>query len=151
MSDSLLELASEWRKKWKHTNLGGFVIFFNDAPYGWTHELNSPEAWAPGCVAINESGECWVAIGGDDYDGAQEWLSIDEITWANIASCVVRFSNHYKGFHFVGTTTEGLQIRVTKYTDDDRFRIDTKPISLEDLAPDNVTVAGFQIDVWSEL
>lgn len=43
---------------------------------GWTLELDRPASWAPDCLAINRAGEMHEATGGNDYDGATEWVQI---------------------------------------------------------------------------
>lgn len=54
---------------------GGIVVFFNSTISGWVNTLRSPESWCPGCIAVDESGKCWKATGGNSYDGALEWTS----------------------------------------------------------------------------
>lgn len=54
----------------------GVVLFTSmDEPkcYGWKNELRNPEHEAPGAVAIDFYGNIWVAVGGNDYDGAEQW------------------------------------------------------------------------------
>ena len=43
---------------------------------GWTLELRNPRSWEPGCLAINNAGDMHEATGGNDYDGAAEWVQI---------------------------------------------------------------------------
>lgn len=33
----------------------------------------SPKSWKPGCLAIPEEGEIYIATGGNRYDGAEAW------------------------------------------------------------------------------
>jgi hypothetical protein len=124
------------------------VIFFNEAAEGWACELNTPSSWVPGCIAVDEQGEQWVAVGGDDEEGADSWVNLDQITWASIKECKVRFVEHFKGFHFHGFTSEDLPIVATLYDDDGRTRVNTRSISLDMLTPDRVTVAGQNVEVW---
>ena len=43
---------------------------------GWTLELRDAGSWVPGCLAINNAGDMHEATGGNDYDGAAEWVQI---------------------------------------------------------------------------
>ena len=37
-------------------------------------EKASPHSWEPECLAIPEEGQCYIAKGGNNYDGAKRWL-----------------------------------------------------------------------------
>ena len=54
----------------------GFVLFFDGKIYGWKNELRNPEAERPGAIAVDVEGNQWLAIGGNDYDGAERWLQV---------------------------------------------------------------------------
>lgn len=57
---------------------GGLVVFnnFGDA-CGWINKLRDPNHWEPGCMAMDEFGMTWKAIGGNNYDGAESWEPIN--------------------------------------------------------------------------
>lgn len=58
---------------------GGVVIINKHGePCGWTNKLRDPQSWEPGCIAVEENGNCWTAIGGNDYDGATYWQLITD-------------------------------------------------------------------------
>lgn len=46
---------------------------------GWMDCLRNPENWEPGCTAVDVEGREWVATGGDDYNGASEWVPGGEL------------------------------------------------------------------------
>lgn len=76
-----LQTAQEWRARRGYAGRGGVVIVFDSIAQGWVNELRDPEAWRPGCVAVDESGTSWLAIGGNDQDGASMWMPRDEQSW----------------------------------------------------------------------
>jgi hypothetical protein len=63
--------------KWRTNNIervaGGVIVVCDDEIQGWVNELRDPEHWRPGCIAINENGELYLATGGDDQNGAKSW------------------------------------------------------------------------------
>ena len=73
--NSAQKLAEDWRRQNPHRK-GGVVVIFEDTVQGWCNELRNPEHWRSGCIAVNEEGEMWLTIGGNDQDGAEEWLGI---------------------------------------------------------------------------
>ena len=52
----------------------GVVIFYFGELQGWMNELRDPQRWQPGCVAITPDELVYVSVGGNDYDGAREWV-----------------------------------------------------------------------------
>lgn len=68
-----LKLAAEYRIDNGNVGSGGVVVIYSDEVAGWMNELRDPDKWCPGCIAIDEAGKTWVAIGGDDYTGAEAW------------------------------------------------------------------------------
>lgn len=73
-----IKLAQLWRSENDYARKGGVVIVFNNEVAGWCNELRDPQHWIAGCVAIDEESNCWVAIAGNDYDGALMWLPMRE-------------------------------------------------------------------------
>ena len=76
-----LQTAQEWRACRGYTGRGGVVVVFDGIAQGWVNELRNPEAWRPGCVAVDEIGSSWLAIGGNDQDGASNWMPRDAHSW----------------------------------------------------------------------
>lgn len=68
---NLMRLARAYREAWGHP--GGFVVIHNGEAVGWKRHLDRPEAHEPGCLALDEDGNAWVATGGNAYDGATAW------------------------------------------------------------------------------
>lgn len=40
---------------------------------GWCRSLPFPHEWRPGSILVNADRVVFVAVGGDDYNGAHEW------------------------------------------------------------------------------
>jgi hypothetical protein len=74
MNQSSKTLAKAWRLEWDRIGRGGVVIVFDKEIAGWMNELRSPDHWVPGCIAIDENGRTWKAVGGTERDGAQSWM-----------------------------------------------------------------------------
>lgn len=55
---------------------GGVVVFFDGELNGWMNQLRDPQTWRPGCIALDEQGNQWKSVGGNDYDGAREWVPV---------------------------------------------------------------------------
>lgn len=75
----LLELtweAAKWREAEGYQGREGVVVIYRGEVQGWVNELRDPSHWAPGCIAVDETGACWEATGGNEYDGATEWRQV---------------------------------------------------------------------------
>lgn len=75
-----LELARTWRER-QDTDCKrslGYVVIFNGSVAGWKREMDFPQGWEPGCLAISPEGEVFQAVGGNDYDGAEAWQAAAE-------------------------------------------------------------------------
>ena len=68
-----LSATQEWRKEFGYTGKGGVIVICNGVVQGWVNELRDPDHWQPGCIAIDESGRRWEAVGGDNQKGAESW------------------------------------------------------------------------------
>lgn len=66
-------LASEYRKE-NPQRTEGVVVIYGYEVTGWMNELRNPESWRPGCIAVQEDRTCYIATGGNEQDGANEWL-----------------------------------------------------------------------------
>lgn len=62
-----------WRKAYGYVGRAGVVIVSEGLAQGWVNELRNPEHWQPGCVAVDETGLTWTAVGGNAQDGAVSW------------------------------------------------------------------------------
>lgn len=69
----LKEAARHWREKWGYVGKGGVIVLFQDEVQSWVNELRDANDWQPGCVALDEDGRTWTAIGGDKQNGALMW------------------------------------------------------------------------------
>lgn len=69
-------LAKRWRKEHKYEGRGGVIVIYNGEVQSWVNELRDPQHWQPGCIAIDEQGNRYESVGGSDYDGSTNWLSI---------------------------------------------------------------------------
>lgn len=53
---------------------GGLFVFYMNEYQGWVSELKDAYKWAPGCIAVDESGNQWKAFGGNTSDSAEKWI-----------------------------------------------------------------------------
>lgn len=73
----LMEQAQEWRShNQDYIGERGVIVFMGDEVQGWMSEIRYPAGWQPGCIAVDEEGNAWAAVGGNSYDGAERWQSI---------------------------------------------------------------------------
>jgi len=42
--------------------------------YAWKNEVRDPQFERPGVYAVDGTGHVFIAVGGDDYNGAERWL-----------------------------------------------------------------------------
>lgn len=70
LREALIKKANDYRDHW-HSKCGVVVIYKGEA-VGWMNELRDPQEWKPGCFAVDEQGNIFRAIGGDE-DSAKEW------------------------------------------------------------------------------
>lgn len=73
---------------------GGVVVIFNNQACGWMNELRDPQSWEPGCIAIDELGNCWKALGGNAYDGAELWEPLPGLYPTSVQTAPVSNNNH---------------------------------------------------------
>lgn len=53
---------------------GGYVLFFDGEPFGWKAAPTHPETVCPDSLAVGaDATDCYVAVGGNDRDGAKAW------------------------------------------------------------------------------
>lgn len=83
-----LKTALAWRTRNGYIGRNGVIIVFDGLAQGWVNELRNPETWRPGCIAVDESGNSWIAIGGNDQDGASTWMPRDTSLYGNRTSHV---------------------------------------------------------------
>jgi len=69
----IMQLIKEFKQQLPQCRGGVFVIYNNEVE-GWMCDLRDPYKYIPGCIAVDENGNQWVAQGGNDYDGAQKWV-----------------------------------------------------------------------------
>lgn len=70
-----VEIARKWRQEQGRAGTGGVVVIYDGAVSGWVEELCDPGSWRPGCIAVDEIGKTWVAVGGNVKEGAREWFA----------------------------------------------------------------------------
>ncbi|MDH4602421.1 MULTISPECIES: antirestriction protein ArdR [Pseudomonas syringae group] len=74
--EALRATATKWRKG-NQEHRDGFVLVWEGTVYGWKDELRDPASERPGAYAVDVAGLVFKAEGGDDYNGAKEWVAID--------------------------------------------------------------------------
>ncbi len=67
------DVAAAWRTEKGYTGKGGVIVIYDGVVNSWVTELRDPDHWAPGCIAIDESGNQWIAKGGNRQHGADRW------------------------------------------------------------------------------
>lgn len=76
----LLAKAKKYRARYPSIPSGAGVVVINreGLAAGWMNTLRDPEGWVPGCRAVDAGGAVWIARGGDDYNGAREWVALQQ-------------------------------------------------------------------------
>lgn len=71
-------IANEWRSlDLAQYGQGGIVMIYGGKAYGWKDQLRDPQHEAPGSVAVTITGDLFKACGGDEYNGAEQWVRFD--------------------------------------------------------------------------
>lgn len=62
------------REDYKHRQMavGGYVLFWDNLPFGWTRDLSRVHENRPGVIAVGTKDQ-FVAVGGDEQNGALAW------------------------------------------------------------------------------
>jgi hypothetical protein len=68
------EIAREWREAKGYVGRGGVIVIYEGKVQSWVNMLRNPEHWVPGCVAIDEAGNSWMTVAGNEQEGALRWL-----------------------------------------------------------------------------
>lgn len=66
-------LAATWRQENGYANENGVIVISCGQVQGWVDRLRNPDHWQPGCIAVNEVGEVFIATGGNIDAGAECW------------------------------------------------------------------------------
>ncbi|EPO2772426.1 hypothetical protein ACT7V1_004166 [Salmonella enterica subsp. enterica] len=66
------ELAKQYRAE-NPDHAGGVVVVYDRVACGWMDTLRDPHTWAPMSLAVDVSDNIWLAMGGNDDDGAARW------------------------------------------------------------------------------
>lgn len=88
---TLRQAAAKYRQDSEergHSRKGGVVVLFNGQVAGWMDKLRDPQGWEPGCVALDDFGNAWEAIGGDSYNGAEDWIQIEQGEYAPLETWI---------------------------------------------------------------
>ena len=76
MSNTDNIIAKTWRKRKGYVERGGCIVMYGDTVQSWCVTLPSPHDWRPGSIAVTDC-EHWLAVGGNDFDGAAAWMRIN--------------------------------------------------------------------------
>ncbi|MDM8545178.1 hypothetical protein [Candidatus Venteria ishoeyi] len=71
-----IKQANKWRTDYNRHGHGGVVVVFNGVVNGWVNKLRNPEQWQPGCIAVDEQQDTWIACGGNAQSGAERWEAV---------------------------------------------------------------------------
>ena len=69
--EQAIKLAEAYRRE--EGQDGGIVLVYAGQVYGWKNELRDPQSERPGALAVSADGRVWLAVGGNDQDGAKSW------------------------------------------------------------------------------
>lgn len=69
--EQAIELAKSYRRDEGQGD--GIVLIYAGQVYGWKNELRDPQSERPGALAVSDDGRVWLAVGGNDQDGAKSW------------------------------------------------------------------------------
>ncbi|MDH4845074.1 antirestriction protein ArdR [Pseudomonas sp. BN605] len=72
---TLQKTAQNWRDS-NQCNQGGIVLVWQGTVYGWKNELRDPQHEQPGAIAVDPTGQVFIAEGGDAYNGATHWSPV---------------------------------------------------------------------------
>ncbi len=75
--ETLRTTALTWRDR-NTEYAGGVVLIYKGSPYGWKDCLRDPSHEQPGANAVDESGQIFIAEGGDPHNGAKCWVAFTE-------------------------------------------------------------------------
>jgi hypothetical protein len=73
------DVAAKYRTQQPHLGPGGYVILWKLKPCGWACDLNRPQSWRPGVLAVSSQGvfgAIYEGTGGNYNAGAAEWSAI---------------------------------------------------------------------------
>lgn len=73
--NAIKQAAAQYRQE-NPDHQGGVVLIYQCEAYGWKDQLRDPQSEQPGTYAVAEDGNAWVAVGGNNYDGAERWEAI---------------------------------------------------------------------------
>ena len=69
------QIAVAWRATQPEPRRSsGVVLVWDGQVYGWKDALREPQHERPGAVAVDVNGRVWIAEGGNDANGAKQWL-----------------------------------------------------------------------------
>jgi len=71
----LIKITKTWVDANGYASKDGVVCIFNGKVQGWVKELPDPADWRPGVYAVSKE-DVFLAVGGDNVDGAKEWTQI---------------------------------------------------------------------------
>lgn len=73
---SVVHLATKWRQERGYIGRGGVVVIYRGEVQSWVNELRDPTHWVAGCIAVDEAGQQWQTIAGNEVSGALMWLPL---------------------------------------------------------------------------
>lgn len=69
-----VKISQAWRIANAEHAQSGIVLIWNDEVYGWKNCLRDAQHERPGAIAVDVTGNIFIAEGGNDYDGAKAWV-----------------------------------------------------------------------------
>ncbi|WP_445439432.1 antirestriction protein ArdR [Citrobacter portucalensis] len=68
------KIANTWRIANEEHAQSGVVLIWKGEVYGWKNCLRDAQHERPGAIAVDVTGNVFIAEGGNDYDGAKVWV-----------------------------------------------------------------------------
>ncbi len=75
--EHIRQVAEAWRRD-NPNSAGGVCLVWNNEVYGWKDALRDPQNERPGVHAVASDGALWRSEGGNDHDGAERWVPVEE-------------------------------------------------------------------------
>ena len=76
----LIDIAHNWRQQQEDGDklLHGVVLIFDGEVYGWKNCLRDANHERPDVIAVDADYHVFMAVGGDDQEGAKGWITVND-------------------------------------------------------------------------
>uniref|UniRef100_E6XH07 Antirestriction protein ArdR n=1 Tax=Shewanella putrefaciens (strain 200) TaxID=399804 RepID=E6XH07_SHEP2 len=74
--DNYLKIAQIWRSHQPSDRTAGVVLIWQNKVYGWKDSLRDASHERPGVIAVDADDHIFIAEGGDEQNGAKQWVVV---------------------------------------------------------------------------